>query len=168
MVTGFKGDYGCGLYVKQENGGLRFEHDGNNIGFNTHLAYYPKNRLAVIILGNLKTGITKLMADSLAAVVDGHGNVVLVPKEIPLPLQILSRYVGMYGFSNSNLEVRLENNHLTAQFTGGTKFPIFPESETRFYTRKSDLAFEFSKNDKGDSQSVTQYQNGKELKAKRQ
>jgi hypothetical protein len=48
------------------------------------------------------------MADSLAAVVDGHGNVVLVPKEIPLPLQILSRYVGMYGFSNSNLEVRLE------------------------------------------------------------
>jgi hypothetical protein len=143
---------------------LRIEHDGNNIGFNTHLAYYPEDRLAVIILGNLNTAVTKRMADSLAALVDGSGNVVWAPKEIPLPLQILSRYVGIYGFSNSNLEVRLENNQLTAQFTGGTKFPIFPESETRFYTRKSDLAFEFSKSDKDDSPSVTQYQNGNELK----
>jgi CubicO group peptidase (beta-lactamase class C family) len=167
MVTPYKADYGCGLYVKEEKGRLRIEHDGNNIGFNTQLTYFPEDKLVVIVLGNLNTGITKTMADSLAALVDGHGDVVWAPKAISLPPEILSRYVGMYGFPTSNLDVRLENNQLVAQFTGGTKFPIFAESATRFYTRKSDLAFEFLKTDTGASQSVTQYQNGKPLNGQR-
>jgi CubicO group peptidase (beta-lactamase class C family) len=163
MTTPFKEDYACGLYVRRTKGRLLIEHDGNNIGFNTHLAYYPDEKLAVVILGNLNTGVTKTMADSLAALAQGNGSVVWAPKKITVPAGMLSRYVGSYSFSNSNLEVRLENGELTGQFTGGVRFPIFPESETRFYTRKSDLALEFTI----DGQSVTQHQNERDLKGQR-
>ena len=163
MITPFKADYAYGLYVRRVNGRLLIEHDGNNIGFNTHLAYYPEEKLAVVILGNLNTGVTKKMVDSLADLVHGSGSVVWAPKKITVPSGVLSRYVGIYSFSNSTLEVRLENRELTGQFTGGARFPLFPESATRFYTRKSDLAFEFAK----DSQTVTQYQNEKKLEGQR-
>lgn len=167
MITPFKGDYACGLYVKRVNARLVIEHDGNNIGFNTHLAYYPEDKLAVIILGNLNNAVTRTITDSLAAVVHGSRSVVWAPKEISLPLEVFARYAGTYNFSKYNLEIRRGSTHLTAQFTSGLEFPIFAESETRFYTRKSDLKFEFSKNDRGEFEFVTQWQNGKEVKGQR-
>src|ERR1044071_3508717 len=53
MITPFKGDYACGLYVRRVNGHLLIEHDGNNIGFNSHMVYYPDENLAVIVLATL-------------------------------------------------------------------------------------------------------------------
>lgn len=58
MITPFKSDYGCGLYIKRANGHLMIEHDGNNIGFNSELAYYPEERIAVIVLANLNGTVT--------------------------------------------------------------------------------------------------------------
>jgi hypothetical protein len=44
MTTPFKSDYACGLHVNRVNGHLMIEHDGNNIGFNADMAYYPEDR----------------------------------------------------------------------------------------------------------------------------
>jgi Beta-lactamase len=46
MTTPFKSDYACGLYVSRVNGHLTIEHDGNNIGFNADMAYYPEEKVA--------------------------------------------------------------------------------------------------------------------------
>src|SRR5207249_7429741 len=45
MTTPFKSDYACGLHVNRVNGHLMSEHDGNNIGFNSDMAYYPEERI---------------------------------------------------------------------------------------------------------------------------
>ena len=85
MTTPFKSDYACGLYVNRVNGHLMIEHDGNNIGFNSDMAYYPEDRIAVIVLANLNGTVTGEMRMALAAVAHGktsdsfhtHGNLVV-------------------------------------------------------------------------------------------
>jgi len=72
MITPFKGDYACGLYVRHVNGHLMIEHDGNNIGFNSHMAYYPEEGIAVIVLANLNGTVTGEIARALAALAQGE------------------------------------------------------------------------------------------------
>jgi CubicO group peptidase (beta-lactamase class C family) len=72
MITPFKSDYGCGLYIKRVNGHLMIEHDGNNIGFNSDMAYYPEEGIAVIVLANLNGTVTSKIARALAAVARGE------------------------------------------------------------------------------------------------
>ena len=72
MITPFKSDYGCGLYIKRANGHLMIQHDGNNIGFNSEMAYYPEERIAVIVLANLNGSVTSEIARALAAVARGE------------------------------------------------------------------------------------------------
>jgi hypothetical protein len=49
----------------------------------------------------------------------------------------------------------------------GATFPLFAESETKFFSKGWDLQFEFSKNDKGNFMFVTQHLDGKEAKGAR-
>ena len=72
MITPLKGDYACGLYVRRVNGHLMIEHDGNNIGFNSHMIYYPEESIVVIVLANLNGNVTGEIARALAALAQGQ------------------------------------------------------------------------------------------------
>jgi CubicO group peptidase (beta-lactamase class C family) len=53
MTTAFKETYACGLGVRTINGHKIISHDGGIEGFETFLAYYPEDRLTVVVLANL-------------------------------------------------------------------------------------------------------------------
>ena len=53
MITPFKNDYAFGLGVRTVDGRKVIDHGGGIEGFNTHLAYYPEDKLTVVVLGNL-------------------------------------------------------------------------------------------------------------------
>lgn len=167
MTTPFKHDYACGLYARQVSGHVLFDYDGNNIGFNAQVAYYPEDELAVIVLANLNGYVTGRMNSSLAALM--HGETVAFtppPREIPLSKDVLARYVGTYEFPDDDrLVLTIAGSHLMAQF--GATFPLFAESETKFFSKGWDLQFEFSKNEKGEFTSVTKHFNGQEEKGTR-
>lgn len=163
MITPFKSDYACGLHVNRVNGHLMIEHDGNNIGYEADMAYYPEERIAVIVLANLNGTVTGEMTKALAAV--AHGETPPVPsvhKEIPLSKQVLSRYVGTYQFPHYRLKLVPEGNHLLVEFDNGGTLPVFPESETKFFSKPWPIQFEFSKNDNGEFAVLTRYEGGKE------
>jgi CubicO group peptidase (beta-lactamase class C family) len=164
MTTPFKHDYACGLYVHRVNDRRVIDYDGNNIGFNAEMTYYPDDGLAVIVLANLNGYVTGRITTALAAVM--HGEAVAFtppPKEIALPKEVLARYVGTYEFSDGHVAFTLEGSHLMADF--GAHFPLFAESETKFFSKSWDLQFEFSKNDKAEFNSVTEHFNGEDAKA---
>ena len=167
MTTPFKHDYACGLYVHHVNGRLVIDYDGNNIGFNAQTAYYPDDGLAVIVLANQNGYVTGRINTALAAAV--HGETVTFsppPKEIPLPKEVLARYVGTYDLSDGGGVVfTLEGSHLMAQF--GATFPLFAESETKFFSKGWDLQFEFSKDDKGQFAFVTEHSNGQDTRGQK-
>jgi hypothetical protein len=153
------------LHVKRAKGRLVVEHDGNNIGFNTDMAYYPDEKLAVIVLGNMNNAETGKMTAALADVVHGEAVTVSPPKEIALSPEVLSRYVGTYQFPDYTLKVSREGGHLMAQ--AGATFALFAESETRFFSKVWDLQFDFSRNEKGEFTFVTEHLGGQDRKGQR-
>lgn len=165
MTTSFKSDYGCGLYIRRVNGRLIVEHDGNNIGFNAVMAYYPEEKLAIIVLANLNGTVTGEMTKALAAV--AHGEAPPIPsvhKEITLPKEVLARYAGTYRFQQYSLKIVPEGNHLLVRFDNGFTLAVFPESETQFFSKPWPTRFRFSQNGDGEFTVLTRYDGEKEEK----
>ncbi len=77
-----------------------------------------------------------------------------VPEKIAvtLPTNILKRYVGTYtrrpGF---DFLITLEGDRLMAESSGQFKYPLFAESETRFFFKDVDAEIEFPANAKGEA-----------------
>jgi CubicO group peptidase (beta-lactamase class C family) len=169
MTTPFKSDYACGLHVNRVGGHLMIEHDGNNIGFNADMAYYPEESIAVIVLANLNGTVAGEMTKALAAV--AHGNTPPPPsvhKEVLLPNGILSRYAGTYKFPGYSLQMVPEGNHLLVEFDDGSTLPVFPESETKFFSKPWPTRFEFSQNGNGEFSTLRRYEADKEEQGAKQ
>jgi hypothetical protein len=128
------------------------------------MAYYPEEKVALIVLANQNGTVTGKMTMELAAVMHGETVSVSVPKEIALPDEVLSRYAGTYEFPGYSLVIIPERSHLIARFDDGSTIPFFAASETKFFSKVWDIQFEFSKNDKGEFASVTRHQNGEDTK----
>jgi CubicO group peptidase (beta-lactamase class C family) len=169
MTTPFKENYGCGLMVRTVNGHAMIEHGGGIEGFNTDLAYYPDDKLTVVVLGNLNGDAPESIAAKLAAV--AHGDKVVLPserKEVAVPPAILAKFVGTYELAPTfSIAITLEGNQLMAQATNQPKFSIFPESETKFFLKVVDAQIEFFKDDKGDVTSLVLHQGGRDTKGVR-
>jgi CubicO group peptidase (beta-lactamase class C family) len=166
MTTPFKEDYAFGLGVTGKNGRKVIGHGGGIEGFNTYLAYYPDDKLVIVVLANLNGPF----ADQIAAQVGkiAHGEKVVLAsehKEIVVSPAILKKYVGAYELTpNFSIAVTLEEGHLMTQATNQPKLPLFAESETVFFLKVVDAQLEFVKNDKGDVTSLILHQNGRDIK----
>lgn len=168
MTTPFKEDYAFGLGVRTAGGHKVIDHGGGIEGFNTHLAYYPEDKLVVVVLANLNGGAASAMVPKLASV--AHGEAVVLSserKEITLSPQVSSQYVGTYEFQQMGRKmwIRLEGDHLTTQLSGQRRVPIFAESETKFFPKVVDAEIEFGKDEKGPY--LVLHQGGRDQKAYR-
>lgn len=166
MTTPFKNDYAFGLGVQEVKGHKVVDHGGGIEGFNTELAYYPDEKLTVIVLSNQNTGATGDIAMKLAAVTRGEPVVLTSErKEITVAPAILEKYVGTYELTpNFSIVMTVENGQLMTQATGQPKFPLFAESETKFFLKVVDAEVEFHKNDKGDVEYLILHQGGRDVK----
>jgi len=166
MTTPFKQDYAFGLAVETRNGVKRISHGGGIEGFNTFLAYYPDDKLVVVALANINGPAVDQIAGNLGAVARGE-QVVLASerKEVSVSPNILAKYVGNYEFSPTfSITMTLEDGRLMTQATNQPKFPVFPESETRFFLKVVDAEVEFIKNEKGDVTQLVLHQGGRDMK----
>jgi len=176
MTTPFKDDYAFGLGVRTVGGHKAIDHGGAIQGFNTELAYYPEDKLTVVVLGNVNGAAPGEIAAKLAAL--SHGETVSLPgerKEITLDSKALSRYVGAYQMASAgnmpsgpNMLIFLDNNQLLSKLASQQAIPIFPESQTMFFPKVVDAEIEFSKDDdQGRPSQLTLHQNGRDMPAKR-
>ena len=102
----------------------------------------------------------------LASVTRGEP-VVLVSerKEVAVAPAILEKYVGTYELTpDFSIVMTVENGHLMTQATGQPKFPLFAESETKFFLKVVDAEVEFVKNYKGEVDSLILHQGGRDVK----
>ena len=169
MTTPFKGDYALGLVVQTASGRKVVQHGGGIDGFNTFMAYYPDDKLTVAVLANLNGQAPNQIATKLATL--AHGGVVQSTserKEITLPVTTLTKYVGTYELGpGANMLIRLDGDRLTTQLTGQQQFPIFAESETKFFLKVVDAQVEFFTDASGAVTHAVMYQNGRERKVPR-
>jgi CubicO group peptidase (beta-lactamase class C family) len=169
MTTPFKGDYALGVVVQTASGRKVVQHGGGIDGFNTFLAYYPDDKLTVAVLANLNGQTPNQIATKLATL--AHGGVVQSTserKEITVPVATLTKYVGTYELGpGASMMIRLDGDRLTTQLTGQQQFPIFAESETRFFLKAVDAQVEFFTDASGAVTHAVMYQNGLERKVQR-
>ncbi len=82
--------------------------------------------------------------------------------------QILARYVGTYQLAPGvHIMMTLDGDQLMTRLSGQPKFPIFAESETRFFLKVVDPQLEFLKDDKGAVTHLVLHQGGRDTKGMR-
>lgn len=137
--------------MRTANGHKLIEHGGGIEGFNTDLAYYPEDKLTIVVLANLNGQAPDEIARKLSSVVRGENVVLPSERKITVPAAILAKYVGTYELApNFEIVMTLEADRLMTQATGQPKFPLFAESETTFFLKVVDAEVEFFSNEKGD------------------
>jgi CubicO group peptidase (beta-lactamase class C family) len=170
MTTPFKNHYAFGLQVDSVGGHKTIDHAGGIEGFNSELAYYPDDKLTVVVLGNVNGAAPGEIATKLAAL--AHGQAVTLAserKEIALDAKTLSRYVGAYQMAPGvSMLVTLEGSQLFTKFGNQPALPIFPESRTMFFAKVADAEIEFSQDDAGGKPTLlTLHQGGRNTPAPR-
>ena len=81
---------------------------------------------------------------------------------------ILARYAGTYiATPTFSVVYTLEGDQLFAQATGQAKFPMFPESESKFFMKVVDAEVEFHTGDKGVADYLVLHQGGHDYKEMR-
>ena len=170
MITPFKDDYAFGLGVRMVGGHKLIDHGGGIEGFNTLLAYYPEDKLTLVVLANVNGRAPEEIATKLAAVC--HGETVTLTserKQIAVDSKLLESYVGKYQIANGPaIVITLDKSQLFEKLGMQQAFPIFPESQTRFFLKVVDAEIEFSKDAGAEKASqLTLHQSGREIVAKR-
>jgi CubicO group peptidase (beta-lactamase class C family) len=169
MTTPFKDDYACGLMVHTVNGRQVIEHGGGIEGFNTQLAYYPEDKLTVVVLSNMNGPATPDLAAKLGALAHGEKVVLLSErKEVTIDPKVLDGYVGNYELAPKFiLTVTREGDQLITQATGQGKIPIFAESEREFFAKLVDAQITFVTDAQGRASELILHQGGRDMHAKR-
>ena len=169
MTTAFKSDYAFGLNVRVVNGHTVISHSGGIEGFNTYLAYYPENKLTVIVLSNVNGSAPDEMGPKLGAIVLGDAvRLTSERKEIVVAGPILAQYTGTYTLAPGfDLVITLEGGQLMGQVTGQGKLPLFAESETSFFLKVVDAQIDFARDSAGTVTALTLHQGGRDAKAMR-
>jgi CubicO group peptidase (beta-lactamase class C family) len=169
MTTPFKSDYAFGLVVRIVNGHNVIDHGGGIEGFNTMLAYYPENKLTVVVLGNLNGGAPGEIAAKLAAL--AHGENVVLPSErkvVTVDPKLFDGYAGRYELApNFILTVTREGDHLFTQATGQPKFEVFSESDHDYFLKVVDAQITFITDSQGRASELILHQGGVDQHAKR-
>lgn len=89
-------------------------------------------------------------------------------KEVKVDAKVLAQYVGKYVLAPGiEFDVRLEKDQLQVLLTGQQRFPVFAESETRFFYKVVDAQLTFVKDDSGKFSSLILHQNGMDQTARR-
>ncbi len=89
------------------------------------------------------------------------------PQEIAFDAATSGNYVGKYRFDFGVLDVVLKNDHLEAQLTGQSAFPIFASGKDKFFYKVVDAQLDFERDGGGKVVAVVLHQNGRDMRASR-
>lgn len=169
MTTPFKNDYAFGLEIHTANGEEEIQHGGGIEGFNTSLAYYPNDKLTVVVLANVNGSAPDEIAKYLHDVAEGK--TVALPSErnaAKVDPTIYDGYVGSYQLAPEfSIRITREGGHLFEQATDQPKFEIFPANEKEFFLKVVDAQITFLTNANGRATELILHQGGQDHHGKR-
>jgi CubicO group peptidase (beta-lactamase class C family) len=163
LADGRRGAYGYGFMLIPYRGLREIAHGGDISGFNSYVAIYPTEKLAVVVLSNvgMRPPGPVPEADAIAHdVVDlllGERLGPRWPPTVALSPEVLDRYVGRYRMDapepivavmGEAIEMRREGDRLVAKGKQG-EAEIFPESETVFYSKAGPVRISFVRGEGG-------------------
>jgi len=128
-------------------------HNGGIDGFDSNIARFPDDKVFIVVLSNVEGTAVDDITKDLAAIVFGEKyKLPAARKIIQLSSAQHNSYVGTYRITaDIALTITFENDHLIGELSGGapTKFELFPESETDFFSEDPPVKIVFAKDRTG-------------------
>jgi len=168
MLTPGLNHQGLGPQIGGSGKHLYFAHDGANEGYRCSLVAYNDGDGAVIMTNGDNGG--PLMSEILRSVAREYNWPDFQPVEhviTKVDPKILDSYVGAYQLSRAAFTITRHGDQLSVQLTGQPAFPMFPESDKKFFLKVVDAQIAFDVDSQGKPAQLTLYQNGLEQTAKR-
>lgn len=165
MFTDAGHHYGLGWFVRERFSRKVYEHGGALKGFHSMLAYYPEDRLTVIVLSNYGEGLVDKIADELARLALG---VPPARRQVKVDSHLYSRFIGSYQLApNMVLTVARKGDRLFARVAGQKELEIYPEGQYSYFYKAADAALTFDRTGSGKADYVILHQDNNQIKAPR-
>ncbi|HEX4322281.1 MAG TPA: serine hydrolase [Acidobacteriaceae bacterium] len=168
MVTAGQGHWGLGLEIGGADSNPYFSHGGANEGFrNIFLAYENSGEGAVVMTSSDAGGeIGEEVLNSIATEYGWPDHRPEVRAVVQVDPKILASYVGTFELEKGfDLVVTVENGQLAGQATGQDKFPLYAESEAKFFPILFPAEVEFVKDGSGNVTALILHQGGRDTRA---
>lgn len=170
LKGGAKTDYGFGLGYEQFRGQPAVSHGGAFLGFRTEMIRFPQQRFTAVVLcnsGTINPGelARRVASIYLADVLDPvpAAEPVTPRTEIKVDPSIYDRYVGDYALDEHPqfvMSIIREGDTLLIHPSGQDRLQLFPESETKFFSKVVDAQITFHREADGSVNRITLHQNG--------
>lgn len=173
MTTPGKGNYGLGVFIADKDGIKVVSHDGGIEGFNTHLAYAPERRIAVVVLSNVNGAAPGTMGDQLLDVALGKPvTLASERKGASITKDELAKFVGVFDLAPTfSITFAISEDGLTGQGTGQPALPLLylgiKDGHPRFLVSQVNAEFEFIPDAGGGYGSIVLHQGGQDIPGKR-
>lgn len=143
-------------------------HNGGIDGFTSNIARFPDDKVLIVVLSNLEQSPVDAITKDLAAIVFGEKYAMPTAlKIVKLDPATYGSYVGKYVITaDISLTVTHDGDHLMAKLSGGDDaFEVFPESETKFFSKDPPVELVFARSASGgfDTVSVNGQYTGKRV-----
>jgi D-alanyl-D-alanine-carboxypeptidase/D-alanyl-D-alanine-endopeptidase len=163
-------DIGLGWHIRKFANGKRIVwHNGGTGGYRTIAAFDPASRQGVVVLTNSQQGADDIgfhLLESSAPLATLTPRVDRVA--VAVSDAVLERYVGEYELTPTiKMTITRTGNELYAQLTGQGPIRLWPENETDFFVKEVDAQMKFARDAAGVTTSLTLFQNGQTLMARK-
>lgn len=163
--------YGYGLFVDEQRGLTRVHHGGADVAHRSMLVYYPEINAGITTQSNHASFNSRVAFDLAAAFFDDA----MEPEEddsdaaanefdpASFDPEAFDEFVGRYSLDASPafiLTFTRDGDTFHTQATGQPQLQIVPTSPTKFALRQVEAAVEFLRNDDGEVDGLTLFQNG--------
>lgn len=168
MLTAGMGHWGLGLEIGGSEANPYFSHGGVNEGFVNIFYMYEKSGDGAVVMTNGDGGgqIGDELIHSIANEYNWPDMRPTVRTAIHVDPKILETYPGTYELSKDfAITITLENGQLMGQGSGQPKFPLYAETETKFFLTVVPADIDFIKDEKGKVASLVLHQGGHDMKA---
>jgi serine-type D-Ala-D-Ala carboxypeptidase/endopeptidase len=158
---------GLGWHILKVHGTQYYFHGGGTGGFRTFIGIDKKNGRGAVVLANSENDC----ADIARHLINPKFKLAQLEeprKVVPVSTEVLKQYEGKYTLMPTMVcTITLKGDQLHVQLTGQPEFPIYPESETKFFYKVVDAQLTFVKDASGKVTHLVLHQNGMNQNAKK-
>jgi len=139
-------------------------HNGGTGGFHSFSGFVPAKKIGAVVLTNSTDDIDEIGLHIL----EPRYELQRIRKRTKVPAEVLDGYVGYYELApNFIFDITREGNQLFAKLTGQERYPVYAESETKFFFTVEKAQLTFNREADGKVESLTLHQFGTDQKARK-